>query len=85
VVGAPAGLKGPGRDRLSAARRRATRGQPPQKVKEGTGNFGFNAATGQYGDLVAQGVVDPVMFVALCSGRGGCCSLRRRRKVARRS
>ena len=29
------------------------------KVVEGTGNFGFNAATGEYGDLVAMGVVDP--------------------------
>jgi chaperonin GroEL len=29
------------------------------KVAEGKGNFGFNAATGEYGDLVAMGVVDP--------------------------
>jgi chaperonin GroEL len=29
------------------------------KVVEGKGNFGFNAATGEYGDLVAMGVVDP--------------------------
>ncbi|HVY30364.1 MAG TPA: chaperonin GroEL [Polyangiaceae bacterium] len=34
-----------------------------QKVKEGTGNFGFNAATGEYGDLVTQGVIDPVKVV----------------------
>jgi chaperonin GroEL len=34
-----------------------------QKVKEGTGNFGFNAATGKYGDLVAEGVIDPVKVV----------------------
>jgi chaperonin GroEL len=34
-----------------------------QKVKEGTGTFGFNAATGEYGDLVAQGVIDPVKVV----------------------
>jgi chaperonin GroEL len=34
-----------------------------QKVREGSGNFGFNAATGQYGDLVAQGVIDPVKVV----------------------
>ncbi|MGD0677308.1 MAG: chaperonin GroEL [Polyangiaceae bacterium] len=34
-----------------------------QKVKEGAGNFGFNAATGQYGDLIAQGVIDPVKVV----------------------
>src|SRR5438876_10968812 len=29
------------------------------KVVEGKGNFGFNAATSEYGDLVAMGVVDP--------------------------
>jgi chaperonin GroEL len=29
------------------------------KVAEGKGNYGFNAATGEYGDLVAMGVVDP--------------------------
>lgn len=29
------------------------------KVIEGTGNFGYNAATGEYGDLVQAGVVDP--------------------------
>jgi chaperonin GroEL len=30
-----------------------------QKVLEGDGNFGFNAATGRYGDMVAMGVLDP--------------------------
>jgi len=34
-----------------------------QKVKEGSGTFGYNAATGEYGDLVAQGVIDPVKVV----------------------
>ena len=34
-----------------------------QKVREGKGNFGFNAATGEYGDLVQQGVIDPVKVV----------------------
>ncbi|MGA3119939.1 MAG: chaperonin GroEL [Polyangiaceae bacterium] len=34
-----------------------------QKVKEGANNFGFNAATGEYGDLIAQGVIDPVKVV----------------------
>ena len=34
-----------------------------QKIKEGTGNFGFNAGTGKYGDLVADGVIDPVKVV----------------------
>ncbi|NRD67668.1 chaperonin GroEL, partial [Corallococcus exiguus] len=29
------------------------------KVKEGTGPFGFNAATGVYEDLLAAGVIDP--------------------------
>jgi chaperonin GroEL len=29
------------------------------KVYEGTGNFGYNAATGQYGDMVALGILDP--------------------------
>lgn len=28
-------------------------------VSEGQGNFGYNAATGEYGDLVEQGVLDP--------------------------
>jgi len=28
-------------------------------VAGGTGNYGYNAATGEYGDLVAAGVVDP--------------------------
>ncbi len=30
-----------------------------QKVKEGKGNYGFNARTEEYGDLIEQGVVDP--------------------------
>jgi chaperonin GroEL len=34
-----------------------------QKVREGTGPFGFNAATGQYGDLIAMGVIDPAKVV----------------------
>ncbi len=29
------------------------------KVVDGKGNFGFNAATGEYGDLVEMGVLDP--------------------------
>jgi len=29
------------------------------KVREGTGAFGFNAATGQYEDLIEAGVIDP--------------------------
>ncbi|AUB80010.1 chaperonin GroEL [Candidatus Thiodictyon syntrophicum] len=30
-----------------------------QKVAEGTGNYGYNAANGEYGDLVAMGILDP--------------------------
>jgi len=29
------------------------------KVSEGTGNFGYNAANGTYGDMVEMGVIDP--------------------------
>jgi len=29
------------------------------KVLEGKGNFGYNAASGEYGDMVAMGVLDP--------------------------
>ncbi len=29
------------------------------KVVEGSGNYGFNAATGEYGDMVEMGVLDP--------------------------
>ncbi|MCG6118609.1 MAG: chaperonin GroEL [Aquimonas sp.] len=29
------------------------------KVAEGTGNFGYNAATGEFGDMVAMGILDP--------------------------
>ena len=33
------------------------------KVREGTGNFGFNAQSEQYGDLLAMGVIDPTKVV----------------------
>jgi chaperonin GroEL len=29
------------------------------KVKEGTGNFGYNAATGEFGDMIEFGILDP--------------------------
>ncbi|MDG2338527.1 MAG: chaperonin GroEL [Gammaproteobacteria bacterium] len=29
------------------------------KVKAGKGNFGFNAATGEYGDMIEMGILDP--------------------------
>ena len=34
-----------------------------QAVKAGKGDFGYNAATGEYGDLVEMGVIDPVKVV----------------------
>ena len=33
------------------------------KVREGKGAFGYNAATDKYGDLLAQGVIDPAKVV----------------------
>ncbi len=36
-----------------------------EKMKSGTGSFGFNAATGSYGDLFALGIIDPVKVVRL--------------------
>jgi len=35
------------------------------KVKEGTGPFGFNAATEEYGDLVEMGIIDPTKVTRL--------------------
>ncbi|MEP7185064.1 MAG: TCP-1/cpn60 chaperonin family protein, partial [Rhodanobacter sp.] len=29
------------------------------KVKEGKGNFGYNAATGEFGDMIEMGILDP--------------------------
>ena len=34
-----------------------------EKVREGKGNFGFNASNGEYGDLVKSGVIDPAKVV----------------------
>ena len=33
------------------------------KVVEGKGNFGYNAQTGEYGDMVAMGIIDPAKVV----------------------
>ncbi len=30
-----------------------------EKVKEGKGNFGYNALTGTYGDLMKEMIIDP--------------------------
>ncbi len=34
-----------------------------QRVKEGKADFGYNAATGEYGSLIGMGVIDPVKVV----------------------
>ncbi len=34
-----------------------------QKVKDGKGSFGYNAAANTYGDLIAMGVIDPLKVV----------------------
>ncbi|MDW7693517.1 chaperonin GroEL [Flammeovirgaceae bacterium SG7u.111] len=36
-----------------------------QKVQEGEGNFGYNARSNEYGDLVEQGVIDPTKVTRL--------------------
>jgi chaperonin GroEL len=36
-----------------------------EKMREGSGNFGFNGATGKYGDLVEAGIIDPTKVVRL--------------------
>ena len=33
------------------------------KIQEGEGNFGFNAATTEYGDMLEEGIVDPTKVV----------------------
>jgi chaperonin GroEL len=47
----------------------ANAGQEPSvvlaRVLEGTGNFGYNAATDGYGDVVAMGVIDPTKVTRL--------------------
>jgi chaperonin GroEL len=36
-----------------------------QRIREGSGNFGYNAASGDYEDLVAAGVIDATMVVRM--------------------
>jgi chaperonin GroEL len=35
------------------------------KVKEGKGSYGYNAATDEYGDLVDMGIIDPTKVTRL--------------------
>jgi chaperonin GroEL len=75
AVAAIANLKGDNEDQnagITIARRAmeaplrqivANAGDEPSvvadKVKQGTGNFGYNAATGVYGDMLEMGILDP--------------------------
>jgi chaperonin GroEL len=34
-----------------------------QKVREGKASYGYNARSGEYGDLIAMGVIDPAKVV----------------------
>jgi chaperonin GroEL len=36
-----------------------------ERVLAGTGSFGYNAATDQYGDVAAMGVIDPTKVTRL--------------------
>ena len=35
------------------------------RVKEGKGNFGYDAATGEYGDMIEAGILDPTKVTRL--------------------
>jgi len=44
------------------------------KVLEKEGNYGYNAETGEYGDLVKQGIVDPTKVVRVALQNAGSLS-----------
>jgi chaperonin GroEL len=48
-----------------AANSAADGGVVVEKMRGGTGNFGFDAAAGTYGDLVEAGIIDPTKVVRL--------------------
>ncbi len=35
------------------------------RVKEGKGSFGYNAATGEFGDMIEAGILDPTKVTRL--------------------
>ena len=41
------------------------------KVKAGKGNFGFNAATSEYGDMIKMGILDPAKVVRIALQAAG--------------
>ena len=36
-----------------------------QRVATGTGAYGYNAATGEFGDVIAMGIIDPTKVTRL--------------------
>jgi chaperonin GroEL len=70
TLGAEAGIKIVRRALEEPLRQIVTNaGQEPsvvvQRVLAGTGSFGYNVATDEYGDLVAMGVIDPTKVTRL--------------------
>ena len=46
------------------------------KVSAGKGNYGFNAATGEYGDMIEMGILDPAKVTrAALQAAGSVASL----------
>ena len=43
-------------------------------VKNGEGNFGYNAGTEQYGDMIEMGILDPTKSNSFCIAICGICS-----------
>ena len=41
------------------------------KVKQGEGNFGFNAGTGEYGDMIEMGILDPAKVTRIALQAAG--------------
>ena len=37
----------------------------PSKVRDGKDTFGYNAATGEYGDMIDMGILDPTKVTRL--------------------
>ena len=36
-------------------------------VRAGEGNYGYNAASGEYGDMIDMGILDPTKVTRLCT------------------
>ena len=48
------------------------------KVKEGTGNYGYNAASGEFGDMLAMGILDPAKVARSALEHAGSVSTKKR-------